>query len=151
MTSIANYSIVRSDAESITIRDEGGPTNASVTNDAENVVQEMLTLHGLGERRLFYYDSQGDLDEIVVVSGEFAGFRRGPRDDDGGTAPRPLGKARIFERNVKHTSWEGTCPCGAEVGLWFNGGELDTTRCKCGREFSLVAIRYDVQVREPKA
>ena len=38
----------------------------SVTNDAENVVAN-LRKHGILEdgRRLFYYDSEGDLDEIV--------------------------------------------------------------------------------------
>jgi hypothetical protein len=43
-----------------------------VTNDAEWVVAQ-LAGYLLG-RRLFYYDSLGSLDELVVKEGRFAGF-----------------------------------------------------------------------------
>jgi hypothetical protein len=47
----------------------------TVTNDAENVVRR---LQGMGllpkGRRLYYYDSEGILDEILVKDGTFAGF-----------------------------------------------------------------------------
>lgn len=77
----ANYQIVRDESspERLVIRDMGGP-NASVTNAAENVVQE-LSEHGeltVG-RRLFYYDTTGQMDEIVLSDGKFAGFAPGPR------------------------------------------------------------------------
>ncbi len=70
----------------VTIRDLNGPK--SVTNDAEAVVR---TLHfaGLltcqaplkpGPRGLFYYDTSGQLDEIIHDGqGKFMGFRPGPR------------------------------------------------------------------------
>ena len=44
----------------------------TVTNAAEAVV-ERLAPH-LNGRRLFYYDSEGRLDELLVKDGRFAGF-----------------------------------------------------------------------------
>ncbi|MCK9361653.1 hypothetical protein M0Q28_05550 [Patescibacteria group bacterium] len=54
--------------------------NMSVTNDAEAVV-ESLTREGLlpAERRLFYYDSDGGLDEITHKNGVFTGFLAGTK------------------------------------------------------------------------
>lgn len=58
----------------LVIRDmnQGG---MSVTNDAENVV-DALRKHGLlpAGRRLFYYDSECQLDEILVNESGFVGF-----------------------------------------------------------------------------
>jgi hypothetical protein len=52
--------------------DAGG---LSITNDAERVVANWApTLNG---RRLFYFDSVGDLDELRVEKGRFAGFSVG--------------------------------------------------------------------------
>lgn len=73
----AVWAVVKMDESSVTIRDVGHETHRSVTNDAENVV---ATLAGqLGTRRLFYYDSMGNLDELLVKDGRFAGFAPGPR------------------------------------------------------------------------
>jgi hypothetical protein len=58
-----------------TSSDSGGPT---VTNDAEAVVKQLLALGVLKGRRLFYFDSEGALDEIKVQQGRFAGFGPGP-------------------------------------------------------------------------
>lgn len=49
---------------------------ATITNDAERIVEE---LHRNGRlpsgRRLFYYDSENELDEICIDEyGKFAGF-----------------------------------------------------------------------------
>ncbi len=65
-----------SNDKSLVIRDldRGG---MSVTNDAENVVECLAgELRG---RRLFYYDSNGQLDELVVADGKFVGFAPGPK------------------------------------------------------------------------
>jgi len=71
----ARFSIVRSDANSITIRDEGPWDEVpTVTNDAEDVVRRMIADYGLGSRRLFYYDSDGELTELVVENGAFARY-----------------------------------------------------------------------------
>jgi hypothetical protein len=78
----ANYKIV-SDLPGIALLiQDVGPWDAhlSVTNDAENVI---LTLVAQGRlpagRRLFYFDSDGQLDELLIKDGLFAGFAPGPR------------------------------------------------------------------------
>ena len=56
-------------------RDIGHGTTVTVTNDVEGVVI-FLAKHGLlpAGRRLFYYDSNDSLDEIIVRDGQYAGF-----------------------------------------------------------------------------
>ena len=73
----ANFQIVKRDEGSLTIRDLGPwDEHPTVTNDAEGVVERLVAAGELPEgRRLFYYDSCGDLDEIVVKRGKFADFR----------------------------------------------------------------------------
>ena len=82
----AIYELVEETPEKVVIRDIGHlQGRPSVTNDAEWVV---LRLHAggkaggigskLGNRRLFYFDSQGDLDELLHVGGVFVGFAPGP-------------------------------------------------------------------------
>jgi polysaccharide deacetylase 2 family uncharacterized protein YibQ len=44
----------------------------SVTNDAENVVEYLYNIYG--NRRIFYIDSEGILDELRHNKGEFVGF-----------------------------------------------------------------------------
>ena len=52
----------------------------TVTNDAEWVVADLVAAGLLPPgRRLFYYDSEGAMDEILVRDGRFAGFDPGPR------------------------------------------------------------------------
>jgi hypothetical protein len=70
----ANYEIVGSTDDRLTIKDLG-PWNryATITNAAETVVEDLLPI--LANRRLFYYDSENELTEILVVNNKFAGFR----------------------------------------------------------------------------
>jgi len=44
----------------------------SVTNDAENVVEYLYGVYG--NRRVFYIDSEGILDELRHKNGVFVGF-----------------------------------------------------------------------------
>ena len=44
----------------------------SVTNDAENVVEYLYSVYG--NRRIFYIDSGGVLDELRHNNGNFVGF-----------------------------------------------------------------------------
>ena len=44
----------------------------SVTNDAENVVEYLHSVYG--NRRIFYIDSDGVLDELRHNNGNFVGF-----------------------------------------------------------------------------
>ena len=70
----ARYAVIEDTAERLVIRDLGPwDIHLSVTNDAENVVEDLaIRLKG---RRLFYIDSEGDKDELKVDhSGKFIGF-----------------------------------------------------------------------------
>ena len=52
----------------------------SVTNDAERVVAFLAATGKLpAGRRLFYFDSEGQLDELRIAGGKFAGFAPGPK------------------------------------------------------------------------
>lgn len=61
----------------LTIRDMGPWTeHASITNDAEGVIARLLADGRLQPgQRLMYYDSDGDLSELLVEGGRFAGFK----------------------------------------------------------------------------
>jgi hypothetical protein len=72
----ANYKLVEQTTNHIIIRDLG-PWDAfmSVTNAAEQVVGELLAK--LNGRKLYYYDSDGSLDELLIKDNKFGGFRSG--------------------------------------------------------------------------
>lgn len=72
----ALWDVVAITDEDYTIRDIGHLSGRSITNDAEWVVEQIVPV--LGSRRLFYYDSMGNLDELLVRGGRFAGFAPGP-------------------------------------------------------------------------
>lgn len=60
----------------VIIRDLGPwDQHPTVTNDAENVVQELIKAGILTEnKRLFYYDSEDELSELIVKDNKFLGF-----------------------------------------------------------------------------
>ena len=69
----ANYEIVEQTDELVCIRDVGPWDKfASVTNAAEEVVKELAPV--LKGRRLEYFDSDGNRDQLLVKDGQFAGF-----------------------------------------------------------------------------
>lgn len=71
----ANYQVVESTDERIVLRDVGPwDRYMTITNAAESVV---AGLGDIGNRRVFYYDSEGELTELVVKNGQFAGFAPG--------------------------------------------------------------------------
>jgi hypothetical protein len=39
-----------------------------------------------------------------------------------------------------------TCDCGEKFTLYFNGGELDQHKCRCGRFYKTVIQRVDLVV-----
>lgn len=54
----------------------------TVTNGAESVVEDLVRSGYLPSgRRLLYYDSDNQLDELLVKEGKFAGFPPGPRKE----------------------------------------------------------------------
>lgn len=70
----ARWVLEREDSNGVYLRDVGPwDKHLTVTNDVENVVDKIAPF--LNGRRLFYFDSNGDLDEIIVVDGHFGGFR----------------------------------------------------------------------------
>ena len=74
--SVANYRVEYDGPEGLVLRDLGPwERHLTVTNDAEGVVARVREL--LGDRRLFYIDSDGQLDELLVKDGQFAGFAAG--------------------------------------------------------------------------
>jgi len=78
----ANFEILSIHPDRVVIRDQG-PWNEclTVTNDAENVVKRLVRGFGglrLHDRRLFYIDSEGSMDEILIKDVKFAGFAPGP-------------------------------------------------------------------------
>jgi hypothetical protein len=80
MNRSANFIIVESHRflPALLIRDVGPWTHyLTVTNAAEIVVAELVTQGALkpNGQRLLYVDSAGELDEILVSDGRFAGFR----------------------------------------------------------------------------
>ena len=78
----ANYRIMNQTDKVVTIEDVGPwQTYPTITNAAEEVVAELVG--HLRGRRLFYYDSDNRLDEILIKDGKFAGFA--PVEPTGGT------------------------------------------------------------------
>lgn len=74
-----NYRILGVHVDHIIIEDLGPwdkfPT---ITNGAEEVVQDLFKMAKLSEgQRLFYVDSEGQIDELKVKDGQFAGFAPG--------------------------------------------------------------------------
>ena len=70
-------------SEPLVIRDVGPwDKHLTVTNDAENVVEELIRSNRLlPGQRLLCYDSDNQLDEIVVKDGKFTGFAPGPASE----------------------------------------------------------------------
>ena len=75
----ANYVMEQCNPEHVVIRDLGpGDKYMSVTNAAEEVVAELIASGQLKtDQRLFYFDSDNELDELVVKAGKFSGFSPG--------------------------------------------------------------------------
>ena len=71
----ANWDVVEDTPDRLTIRDLGSwHLYKTITNDAENVVNRLAPI--LKGRRLFYIDSDGDKDELIVTpGGKFGGFK----------------------------------------------------------------------------
>lgn len=73
------YSITNMDESKIVLHDMCNGQQLSVTNGAEYVIENLDHLGLLANRRVFYYDTEGQLDELLVRNGRFAGFAPGPR------------------------------------------------------------------------
>jgi hypothetical protein len=74
---LANYTVVSDDSKALVLRDVGPwDRHPTVTNDVEAVVADLVRGGRLpAGKRLFYFDTQGECDEILVFDGRFGGFR----------------------------------------------------------------------------
>lgn len=73
----ANFDIVENNFPGPLIIKDIGPWDkfSTITNDVEGVVARLIGGNILKEhQKLFYYDSEGYLDEILVKDGKFIGF-----------------------------------------------------------------------------
>lgn len=76
----ANY-YVQKETETTVILVDLGPwdQHKTITNDAEFVVEELTKGKILApQKRLLYYDSSNQLDEILHEDGKFKGFKLNP-------------------------------------------------------------------------
>jgi len=72
----ANYTIVADNEKELVIMDVGPwDQYPTITNSAEEVVEQLAGR--LNGRRLMYYDSDNQLDQLLVKDERFAGFRPG--------------------------------------------------------------------------
>lgn len=79
MRSQCNYEVVYVTREAVTVRDLNRGRK-SFTNDARNVVAELRRSELLPPgRRLYYYDSMGELFEIVWAKDGGIAFEPGPK------------------------------------------------------------------------
>ena len=70
----SNWRILEESDSHLTIEDLDG--SVSVTNDAENVVKHLFQKGRLtNAKRMLYWDTLGNLDEILHADGVFMGFR----------------------------------------------------------------------------
>ena len=75
-TQMANFAIIEKTHDFILIKDIGPwDRYPTITNSVEEVVSSLARL--LVNRKLYYIDSEGSQDEILVENGRFAGFRPG--------------------------------------------------------------------------
>jgi len=69
-----NYEILAKESDCMVIKDMGPwDKHRTITNGVEEVIAELLQM--LQGRRLLYFDSEGDLAEILIKDGKFAGFK----------------------------------------------------------------------------
>jgi len=54
---------------------EDGGRGETITNDVDNIVQKLQLQWRLKNRRIYYKDSFGDIDEIVLKDGKFSHFQ----------------------------------------------------------------------------
>ena len=76
-----NFEIVANDGNRLVIRDLG-PWDKfkTITNGADELVPWLHQNDKIADgKKLYYYDSSGDCDEIIHADGQFVRFAPGPR------------------------------------------------------------------------
>jgi len=73
----AEFSVLQITDEYIYIVDDCAKDSKSLTHDVENVLSYLTDMYKLGNKRLFYRDTDGQIDEIVHENGKFIDFAPG--------------------------------------------------------------------------
>ena len=60
----------------IYIKDAGG-NSRTITNDPHWVIEQLSADYGLNNRRVFYMDTLGRIDELAHDGGHFTGYKPG--------------------------------------------------------------------------
>jgi hypothetical protein len=73
----AAYNVVKDTTAFIHIKDIGNTSRMSVTNDVKYVLSELSKQYDINRLRVFYTDSDGQIDEIVHKGKNFISFKAG--------------------------------------------------------------------------
>lgn len=111
----ANYAILRCASTYVLLADEGPwDKYKTITNAAEEVVRELLERNpGFRGRRILYYDSEGELSELLHDNKQFTGFRC-PKE-------LPFEEHAIPKMPINGKEWVDYC----KNAVLFTGQELD--------------------------
>ena len=78
------YDIIQATETCIVLKDLGPwDRYMTITNAAEHVIEDMQRIFIIGNRRIFYYDSEDELTELLVKDGRFAGLAPAKKSDIG--------------------------------------------------------------------
>lgn len=74
---LPNYEIVADSSQSLILRDVGPWDRHPTITNGINQLLPVLIQRGIlnNDKRLFYYDSEGDFGELLHRDGEFLGFK----------------------------------------------------------------------------
>jgi hypothetical protein len=73
----AVFDVIKESPDFIYIKDTGHKKHITVTNDAAFVISKLAKEYGIDRRRIFYMDSDGEIDEIQHHGAKFIGFKAG--------------------------------------------------------------------------
>jgi hypothetical protein len=76
----SDFHIAEQSQDYVYIIDDCDGSTMSVTNDAEAVIESLFHSADLGDRRVFYKDTDGSVDELVHQGATFTGFNEGTDD-----------------------------------------------------------------------
>jgi len=69
----SNWTVEEVNDQHITLRDLGPwDEYMTITNDIESVIKDLSS--SIAGRRVFYYNNNEELNEVVIKNGEFSGF-----------------------------------------------------------------------------
>jgi L-lactate utilization protein LutB len=73
----AVFEIIQNTKSFIFIKDTGHMNHKSVTNDVEYVLEQLAAETNIKGKRIFYADSQNEIDEIIHSGTHFSHFKYG--------------------------------------------------------------------------